>query len=61
MDRGFRLCLGTALLVLGLTVAEGITGTILIIFSIPLLAFALAGFCPAYTVFGVSTKSKSCC
>lgn len=62
IDRGFRICVGITLLVLGITVVEGITGTILIILSVPLLVFGITGFCPAYILFGFSTKRKdSCC
>lgn len=61
-DRGLRICVGIALLTLGIAVVEGTAGTILIILSVPLLISGITGFCPTYTLFGFSTKRKgSCC
>jgi sulfite exporter TauE/SafE len=61
LDRVIRMVAGIAFLIAGLTVAKGTAGWILIAFSVPLLASGLLGFCPTYTLFGVSTKRESDC
>jgi hypothetical protein len=61
MDRIIRFLTGTALIVAGLTVAKGTLGVILLILSAPLLLSALLGFCPTYTLLGLSTKRRDDC
>lgn len=61
MDRCFRICIGIVMIGLGTFLIKGTIGTILMIFSIPLLASGITGFCPSYTIFGISTKRESSC
>jgi hypothetical protein len=61
MDRTIRLVVGIALIVAGLTVAKETLGIIFLILSIPLLISALLGFCPTYTLFGLSTRQRDDC
>ncbi len=57
-----RICLGIGLIVLGVLIVKGTLGTILMILSIPLLVSGTIGFCPTYTLLGISTKREgSCC
>jgi len=61
-DRMLRVCIGIVLIVLGILIAKGTIGTVLVILSIPLLVSGIAGFCPTYTLLGISTKREgSCC
>jgi hypothetical protein len=53
VDRALRLVLGIALL--GLYGALDAPGRYLTLFGLPLIASALTGFCPLYTLLGVST------
>jgi len=62
MDRMLRVGIGIALVVLGILIAKGTIGTVLVILSIPLLVSGIVGFCPTYTLLGISTKREgSCC
>lgn len=61
LDRVVRMVAGIALAITGLTITKGMTGLILVALSVPLLASALLGFCPTYTLLKVSTKRKSDC
>ncbi|MEI7639312.1 MAG: DUF2892 domain-containing protein [Syntrophus sp. (in: bacteria)] len=61
IDRIIRLVMGTALIVVGLTVAKGTLGVIFLILSAPLILSALLGFCPSYTLLGLSTKQRDDC
>ena len=60
-DRIIRLVMGVVLIILGMIVVKGMVGLIFITLSIPLLASALLGFCPTYTLWGFSTKRESDC
>lgn len=60
-DRIIRLVMGVVFIILGMIVVKGMVGLIFIALSIPLLASALLGFCPAYTLWGFSTKRDSDC
>jgi hypothetical protein len=61
LDRTIRVCLGIALAVFGTLIIKGTIGIILVILAIPLVFFAIIGFCPLYVPFGVSTKSQGAC
>jgi hypothetical protein len=62
LDRIVRTVLGTALIIAGAMFAGGGTGTVLYVLSVPLLLSAVLGFCPSYTLLGISTKrEKGCC
>lgn len=61
-DRMLRVGMGIVLIVLGILIAKGTIGTVLVILSMPLLVSGITGFCPTYTLLGISTKRKgSCC
>lgn len=55
LDRVLRVFVGVALIALATLVANGIVQSILIILSLPLLFSGITGFCPTYTLFGIST------
>ena len=71
LDRILRVVGGIALLMLGMLIAEGTFQVVFIILSIPLLFSGITGFCPTYTLLGISTASprsqmmphmlKGCC
>lgn len=61
IDRIIRLVVGTALVVAGLTVAKGTLGIIFLILSVALILSALLGFCPSYTLMGLSTRQRDDC
>ncbi len=58
LDRVLRLSAGSLLLVLATLVVTGTAATVLIILSIPLLIPGLTGYCPSYSLFGISTKRE---
>jgi DUF2892 family protein len=61
-DRMLRVCLGLALIALGFLFVKETISTVLIILSIPLLFAGITGYCPTYTLLGISTKrDASCC
>ena len=62
LDRTLRLVIGIVLLATGIW-TEGLVGIALTVLSIPLLVSGLVGFCPSYTLWGISTKreQRSCC
>ena len=53
LDRAVRLVLGIALL--GLYGALEAPGRYFTLLGLPLIATALTGFCPLYTLLGIST------
>jgi hypothetical protein len=53
LDRAVRLVLGIALL--GLYGALDAPGRYVTLLGLPLIATALTGFCPLYTLLGIST------
>lgn len=57
-DRILRVCAGAVLLVLGTTVVTGSAAIMLMILTIPLLIPGITGFCPAYVLFGISTRRE---
>ncbi len=61
VDRVVRVCIGIVLLILGAFFVSGAIGIFLIVLSIPLIVFAIVGFCPAYVPFGISTKRQQTC
>jgi hypothetical protein len=71
LDRIIRFAGGIALLTLGILIAEGAFQVVFIILSIPLFFSGITGYCPTYTLFGISTASprsqmmpemlKGCC
>ncbi len=58
LDRVLRICAGIILLVLATFVATGTTATVLLVLTIPLLIPGITGFCPSYSLFGISTKRE---
>ncbi len=61
LDRLVRVCIGIVLVLFGTFLVTGATGIFLIVLGIPLLLFAIVGFCPAYVPFGISTKRQQTC
>jgi len=59
VDREVRIWLGTILLASGALIVDGTIGIILSWLSIPVLFFAIVGFCPAYAALGISTKGQA--
>lgn len=62
LDRCVRLMVGCALLPLGLLVLGGlrgeISGLVVAVIGIVMLATGLFGFCPLYVPFGISTARE---
>ncbi len=58
-DRGMRMTGGTLLLAAGWSglVASGMLGLVLSVVGFVVLATGLVGWCPAYTVFSISTRN----
>ena len=54
-DRIARVVVGVALIVVGLAVVGGGGGTVMAVVGLALLITGLAGTCPLYSVFGMST------
>jgi hypothetical protein len=62
LDRIVRIALGIGMIVAGATVARGTASTVLYVLSVPLIVSAVLGFCPSYTLLGISTrKERGCC
>lgn len=62
LDRMVRLCAGIILMILGMFVITETAGLAFMILSIPLLITGITGFCPGYTLLGITTKRQnSCC
>lgn len=57
LDRILRVWVGIALVTVGALAADGIVAVILLILSIPLLFSGITGFCPTYSLLGISTVS----
>jgi DUF2892 family protein len=55
-DRGVRILGGVLLIGAGWQFAAGAVGVALIAIGVIALGTGLVGWCPAYTVFGVSTR-----
>ncbi len=58
LDRVPRICAGIVLLLLAVFVVGGTTAIVLAILTLPLLIPGITGFCPTYTLLGISTKRK---
>lgn len=59
LDRIIRLVIAAALLLLFVTgLLEGVAGTIGLLAAAVLAVTALAGFCPAYRLLGLSTCGR---
>ncbi len=58
LDRVLRICAGIVLLLLAVFVVAGTGAIVLAVLSLPLLIPGITGFCPTYTLFGISTKRK---
>jgi hypothetical protein len=62
LDRIVRIALGIAMIVAGTAMAGGTASTVLYVLSAPLILSAVLGFCPSYTLLGISTnKERGCC
>jgi hypothetical protein len=61
LDRMIRIVAGIALIIVGATVTQGTASMVLYALSIPLLLSALLGFCPTYTLLGLSTRREGDC
>ncbi len=57
-DRGIRLLVGISLLAAG-SVASGVPGVVLVAVGALALITGMAGWCPAYTACGISTRRIS--
>ena len=58
LDRGVRLVTGLILLALVFTSLAGIWQIIAAVVGLILLATGAIGFCPLYTLFGISTYPR---
>ena len=58
LDRVLRVSAGIVLLLLAVSVSAGTTATVLSILCLPLLIPGITGYCPTYTLLGISTKRK---
>ena len=58
-DRAVRFVVGLALAYVAWTMWPGTASVVVGIISIVALMTGLVGWCPAYTVFGFSTKRKT--
>lgn len=58
-DRDVRMLGGLVLLSAGWVLAFNLLGIVLFVFGAIALATGLAGWCPAYTLFGISTVKTS--
>lgn len=59
LDREVRIWLGTILLASGALIVGGTIGMTLSLLSLPVLVFAIVGFCPAYAALGITTKGQA--
>ncbi len=58
-DRVVRVILGLLLAYFGFFSIQGVGGIILGIIGIVLIVTGIVGFCPAYRIFGISTKKEA--
>ncbi|MFQ5602904.1 MAG: DUF2892 domain-containing protein [bacterium] len=62
LDRCFRICVGTGLIVLGSLFMMGTIRDLLMILGMLLLVSGVLGFCPSYFLLGISTvREGGCC
>lgn len=54
-DRAIRTTLAIALLIVGIGVVQGIAGIVLSAVAVIFLATSALGWCPLYSLFGLST------
>ena len=59
IDRAIRVVLGVMLLIIGFAVVGGTAGTITGIVGLVPLLTGLAGWCPLYSVFGITTTGTA--
>ncbi|HYU77902.1 MAG TPA: DUF2892 domain-containing protein [Vicinamibacterales bacterium] len=60
-DRGVRMLSGVLLLYAGWSgVVPGALGIVLILVGVVALATGIVGWCPAYSLIGVSTRKEIC-
>ena len=55
LDRMFRFCGATFLIIMGSFFLEGIIGIVVLVWGVFMLLTAFTAFCPAYVPFGIST------
>lgn len=58
LDRIIRICSGSASIAIGVLAVKDTTRTILLLLSILPLVSEITGFCPSYTLLGISTKRE---
>jgi Protein of unknown function (DUF2892) len=58
-DRAVRLLVGTLLAIAGWGFASGMPGNVLMGAGFIAIATGISGWCPAYTVFGISTRKAT--
>ena len=58
LDRILRLGFGTVLIVLWAFTVQGTFATILLILSLIPFVTGMTGFCPTYTLLGISTRRE---
>jgi hypothetical protein len=56
LDRTLRKIAGVALFLTGLFLLKG--SVLIMVFGVAMLAVGLIGFCPAYVLFGISTRKQ---
>ncbi len=56
LDRVLRVCAGIVLVLLAVFVVAGTSAIVLAVLSLPLLIPGITGYCPSYTLLGISTK-----
>lgn len=56
LDRTLRKIAGAALFLTGLFLLKG--SVLIMVFGVAMLAVGLIGFCPAYVLFGISTRKQ---
>lgn len=59
LDRGIRVAIGVAMLIIGFGVVGGTAGTVIGIASVIPLLTGTVGFCPIYRVLGIRTNNSS--
>ena len=59
VDRAIRVVIGLALLIIGFAVVGGTAGTIMGIVGLVPLLTGLIGWCPLYSLFGLSTTGSA--
>jgi hypothetical protein len=58
LDRIIRICIGSALIAIGVLAVKDTTSTILLLLSIVPLVSGITGFCPPCILLGISTKRE---